>query len=48
MPEIAPKTESWDLPDDLAKFLKERYQTYLQEKDLEEFMFIPIPSNVKA
>ena len=46
--EIVSKTESLNLPEDLAKFLQERCQTYLQEKELEEFMSIPIPSNVKA
>ena len=36
----------WQLPDELAQFLRDRCQKHLSEKDLEPFLDVPVPSNV--
>ena len=47
IPEISIKVKSWELPEDLATFLYERCQSYMPEKELEEFVTTPAPSNIK-
>ena len=41
LPEISSKVKSWELPEDFATFLQERCQSYIHEKELEEFVTTP-------
>jgi len=48
LPNISSKSETWELPTELAEFLQERCNSYLSEKELEEFLTTATPSNVKG
>jgi len=42
------KKQAWELPKELAEFFQERCQNLLNEKELEEFSKIPVPSIVNV
>ena len=46
LPNLNLVKSDWDLPNELADFYKERCQSYLSEKELEEFMETPCPQNI--
>ena len=48
LPSLKAKRDGWSLPNELADFFKERCQQYLGEKDLEEFLETPVPSNINT
>ena len=48
LPNITTKATSWELPQELAVFLQERCNTYMSEKDLEEFLTTQMPINIKC
>ncbi|XP_066916004.1 uncharacterized protein [Clytia hemisphaerica] len=48
LPDIKSESTSWELSEELAEFLQNRNQTYLQEKELEVFTTIQPPKNIKT
>ena len=48
LPAISAKSKSWELPAELAEFLQERCNSYLSDKELEEFLTTNTPTNVKG
>ena len=48
LPAISAKSKSWELPAELAEFLQERCNSYLSDKELEEFLTTNTPDNVKG
>ena len=46
LPEIKSKKKDWQLPEELADFFKERCQSHMSDRDLEEFLEVPVPSNL--
>ena len=48
LPAISAKSKSWELPAELVEFLQERCNSYLSDKELEEFLKTNTPANVKG
>lgn len=47
LPTIKQKASNWSLPKSLADFFQESCESYLTEKELEEFTKVPAPKNLK-